>query len=94
MTVETATDRQGMMNGSDFRTAVDIGTGTDIFGIIDNVAVEALGISGQRTGLRCLNADVVSVAIGSTLTISGTTWTVRDKQQGDHTVLLILEATT
>ena len=95
MTIETLEDTRSMFDSGEFAEVVYLGAGIDILGIFDSNFDESLDINGQRLGLRCINTDVTGVSIGSSLTIKSTAgiYTVRAKEIGARTTLLVLELT-
>lgn len=93
--IEELSDTRAMFDSGEFAELIYLGAGIEILGIFDQNFDDALDVNGRRTGIRCVNTDVTAVAIGSTLTIksSDVTYTVRAKEQGARTTLLILEQT-
>lgn len=62
--------------------------------IFDNAYLEQLGVAGTNPVALAKASDVSAARVGSTLVISGTTYTIRDRQPLDdgETVLLQFEA--
>lgn len=93
--IETELDTRAMIDKNEFADLIYLGANINIFGILDHNYDQSMDINGRTTVLRCYYEDVNSVAIGSTLkhVRTDTTYTVRAKENGARTTLLILEQT-
>lgn len=82
-----------MFDSGEFANVVYLGANIEILGIFDSNFDQSLAVNGTRTGIRCMSIDVTGVSIGSTLSIPAldATYTVRAKEKGARTTLLILE---
>ena len=91
--IETELDTRALLDENDFADVIYLGANVEIFGILDHNHDQSFDINGRRTGLRCISTDVSGVSIGSTVLHkrSDTTYTVRAKEKGARTTLLILE---
>lgn len=92
MPAQTASDYSNMIAGSDFATAVTTASNIELFGIYSRNAGNALDINDSRSRLLLVRADADQVAINDTITLEGSTFTVRAKEPGDRGVTLVLEA--
>lgn len=79
---------------NDFATAATASWGGTVNVIFDNAYLEQLGVAGTNPVALAKAADVSAARIGQTLTISGTVYTIRNREPVDDgaTVLLQLEA--
>jgi len=95
VSIETVEDTRSFFDSGDFAEVVYLGANLSILGIFDSNFDDSLDVNGQRIGLRCINIDVVGVSIGASITITSTAgiYTVRAKEVGQRTTLLILELT-
>ncbi len=67
-----------LSNGVSIRGVFDNGAaGVSIRGVFDNGAANSLNIIGSDPKLVCQSADVSTLTFGSTLSIQGVTYTVR-----------------
>lgn len=93
MVIETIEDTRAMFDSGEFAELVYLGANITILGIFDTNFDESLNVNGTRTGIRCINGDVGGVSIGASIKVKGSYFTVRAKEQGARTTLLILERT-
>jgi hypothetical protein len=93
MSIETLEDTRAMFDAKEFARRFYIGGGVFIGGVLDNNFDQSLDTNGRRTGIRCVTQDVVTLAIGTTITDvdAETDYIVREKEQGARTTLLIME---
>jgi hypothetical protein len=92
MAVESSTDRAEFFNSDEFGVEVTFGAST-FDAIFDHEYVEAGHFAGEKPVAHCRESDISGVSLGSTLTIGGTSYVVREIQpDGTGLALLILEA--
>jgi len=91
--IETIEDTRSFFDSGEFAEVVYLGANISILGIFDSNFDETIDITGRRVGLRCINSDVTGVNIGASITINriDAMYTVRAKEVGARTTLLILE---
>jgi len=91
---ETAADVRSMITDSPFYSLIYLGANIEIPAILSIRPDESLEMTGQRTTMRCVNADVSAVSVGTTLTVGygGDAYIVREILVGNLTTQLILEA--
>ena len=91
MVLESSTDRDALL--ADFGDTVTFGANT-FQAMFAHEYVEALGMDGESPILNCKTSDItaLSVAIGSTVAVVGTNYTVVGNQaDGTGFTVLILE---
>ena len=91
--IETAIDTRAMIDRNDFAVVVDLRTGVCFDGVLDHNHDLSMDINGRRTGVRLVNDDADQIPIGQVLDIGDPpeAYTVRAKEQGARTTLLVLE---
>ncbi len=92
MPAQTQQDFANLVDGSDFTTAVYTGANIELSGILSRGPGGALDVNDNRLRLMLVREDADKVAIGSTITVAGNFYTVREKEPGDRAVTLVLEA--
>jgi len=100
MTFETLSDTQSLFDSLDSGVVVYLGGGNNAAGVFDRVFDEGLEINGHRSAVRIINSDADLVAVDAAIKITDsytdppteTNFIVREKQRGQRTTLLVLEA--
>lgn len=92
MPAQTATDFANMIAGSEFVTTVTTASSDQYKGIYSRGPAGTFDVNDSVSKLLMVRADADNIAIGSTITIDSTAWTVREKQPNDDSVTLLLEA--
>lgn len=91
MAVETAADRALML--ADFGVTVTYGASSSFTGIFDAgyelVSLGEVGVTSNQPRLTARTSDVSAIAIGTTLTVDGVTYTLQE-QQPDGTGITVL----
>jgi hypothetical protein len=93
MPAQTATDVQHMIDGSDFSVTATTQQGDKVTGLYIRRAGGALDYNDNRHRLIVTRTVADTIALGTTLTINGISYTVREKEPDDHVVNLVLEST-
>ena len=93
MVMETADDLNALFDINEFGKRFYIGSGEFVVGVLDNNFDQSIDINGRRTGLRCPSEAVADVLVGGQITDvdAAAAYTVREKESGERTTLLILE---
>lgn len=91
MTIETAADLDAMMDVNDFADTVTLADGSTFLAFFHYGFAESLEINGRRPILLAISAAVSAVAVGASVTVAATTYTVQAIEQGDRTSRLFLE---
>lgn len=78
MSWETASDRLAILTACGGTTAT-IGEGSAV-GVLESDYAEVQGIESRNPIFTCRTADVASVVHGTAITIDGTSYTVRSRQ--------------
>lgn len=94
MGVENAADRAAFFNTDDFGVVATI-NGTEVNGIFDNEYIDVLDVAGTSPAFTCATADLAAitpaVARGTSVTISGTAYTIQNiKPDGTGMTVLVL----
>ncbi len=87
-------DLSEFFDDADFAIAATLQSGAVVNVIFDAAYLEQLGVAGTNPVALAIASEVPTSAVNTTITISGTAYTIRDRQPQDDgaTVLLQLEA--
>jgi len=87
-------DLGAFFNTAEHAVSATAGWGGTVNVIFDNAYLEQLGIAGTNPVALAQASDVSAARIGSTLTINGTVYTIRNRAPQDDGATVLLELQT
>lgn len=84
-------DLNAFLQTGDFAIAATLQGGSTVNLIFDRAALDVLGVSGTNPTALCKASAVSQSNVGQTLTISGTAYTITNRQPQDDGAFVLLQ---